>query len=67
MKTKTTRTFKGSWFAVAIVAAIIIGEGVAWWISSFFGFRLSPLVVAFLSAGIVAAAAAVIYDGADIG
>jgi hypothetical protein len=65
---KATRpTFKGSWFLAAVVAAILIGEVVAWEISSHFGMRNNPWVVAFLCAGLVAAIASVLYDGADIG
>lgn len=64
---KTARKFKGSWFAFAIVAAILVGEVVAWEISTHFGIRNNPLVIAFLSAGLVAAIASVLYEGADIG
>jgi hypothetical protein len=64
---KTTRTFKGSWFLSAIVVAILIGEIVAWEVSSRLGIRNNPLVVAFLAMGLVAAIASVLYEGADIG
>jgi hypothetical protein len=64
---KTLRTFKGSWFLLAIVAAIIVGEVLAWEISSFYGLQANPVTVGFLATGLVAAIAAVLYDGADIG
>ena len=64
---KTARTFKGSWFLFAIVVAILIGEIAAWEVSSRFGIRNNPLVVAFLSMGLVAAMASVLFEGADLG
>jgi NhaP-type Na+/H+ and K+/H+ antiporter len=64
---KTLRTFKGSWFVTAIVVAIVIGEVIAWEVSSRLGIRNSPLVVAFLCTGLVAGIVTVLYDGADIG
>ena len=64
---KTVRTFKGSWFLLAIVAAIIVGEVLTWEISGVYGVRASPVTVAFLATGLVAAIAMVLYDGADIG
>ena len=66
MKT-SHRVFRGSWFLVALVATILIGEIVAWEVSSHFGLRNNPLVVAFVCAGLVGAIASVLYDGADIG
>lgn len=63
---KAIRKFKGSWFVSALVLAIVIGEIVAWEISSRFGVRNNPVVVAFLCAGLVAAIASVLYEGADI-
>lgn len=64
---KTLRTFKGSWFLLATVVAIIVGEVAAWEVSSHFGVRNNPLVVAFLCIGLVAGIVSVLYDGADIG
>jgi hypothetical protein len=64
---KTLRTFKGSWFFLAIVVAIIVGEVVAWEISTIYGARANPVTVAFLAIGLVAAMAMVLYDGEDIG
>lgn len=64
---KTTRTFKGSWCALAIVVAILVGEVVAWEVSSRFEIRNNPFVVALLCIGLVAAMASVLYEGADIG
>ena len=62
----TNRKFNGSWFVVAMVVAIIIGEVVVWEISSRYGIRSNPVVVAFLCAGLVAAITSVLYEGADI-
>ena len=64
---KTARTFKGSWFVFALVAAIVLGEVIAWEISSRLGVRSNPIVVGFLCAGLVAAITSVLYEGADIG
>lgn len=64
---KTARTFKGSWFVSALVVAIVVGEIVAWEVSSNLGLRNNPVVVAFVCAGLVAAIVSVLYDGADIG
>jgi hypothetical protein len=66
MKT-TRRVFKGSWFLFAVAVTILVGEIIAWEVSSHYGLRNNPLVVAFLSAGLVAAIASVLYDGANIG
>jgi hypothetical protein len=63
---KTIRRFHGSWFIMAVVAAVLVGELVASQLTSRFGVRASPIVVAFLSAGIVAAVASVVYRDADI-
>jgi hypothetical protein len=63
---KTNHRFNGSWFMVALLAAVVIGELVATQLTRHFGFRASPIVVAFLSAGIAAAFASVIYHDADI-
>ncbi len=64
---KTTRSFKGSWFIVAMVVAIVIAEAVAWELTAHHGVRANPVTVAFLAAGLVAAITMVLYDGADIG
>ena len=64
---KTTRTFKQSWFAFAIVAAIAVGELVAWKLNDVLGTSLNPLTVAAVSTGLVAVATSIIYDGVDIG
>jgi hypothetical protein len=64
---KPIRTFKGSWFLLAMGIAILIGEIVAWEASSRLGIRNNPLVVAFVSMGLVVAIASVIYEGADLG
>ncbi len=64
---KTTRTFKGSWFIFAMIVAIAVGELIAWQASQFFGFRLHPITVAFVSIGLVQVAATLWYDDADIG
>lgn len=64
---KTTRTFKNSWFLLAIVVAIVIGEVIAWEVANRFGLRSHPFVVGMLSVGLVAAIASVLYEGVDIG
>ena len=62
----SNRTFKGSTFLVVMVVVILIGEVIAWEVSSHFGLRNNPLVVGFLCAGLVAAMASVLYDGAEV-
>ena len=64
---KTIRTFKGSWFGFAIVAAIVVGEFVAWEVSRVYGLRANPLTVAFLAMGLVAVGVSILYHDADIG
>ena len=63
---KTARTFKGSWYLIAMVAAIIIGEVVAWGLADRLSVRANPLTVAFLCVGLVVAFAMVLYEDADI-
>lgn len=64
---KTIRTFKGSWFGFAIIAAIVVGEFVAWELSKLYGLRASPLTVAFLAMGLVAVGVSILYHDTDIG
>lgn len=64
---KTIRTFKGSWFGFAIVAAIVVCEFVAWEVSRVYGLRANPLTVAFLAMGLVAVGASILYHDTDIG
>lgn len=64
---KATRNFKDSWFLIATVVAILVGETIAWEVSRRYGVRSNPLVVAVLCTGLVAAVVSVIYDGVDIG
>jgi hypothetical protein len=58
----TTHKFKGSWFVVAMIAAIVIGELVALKLSAAFDFHVNPVTVAFASAGLVALVASVVFD-----
>jgi hypothetical protein len=64
---KKARTFKASWFLLAVLAAIVVGEVLAQQISDLAGLRISGLTVAFLCTGLVAVVTSMIYDGADIG
>lgn len=64
---KATRRFKNSWFLIAIVVTIVIGEVVAWTISNHLGIRNNPLVVAFLCTGLIAGMVSVLYENVDIG
>jgi hypothetical protein len=63
---KTTRTFKGSWFLLAVAVVIIVGEVIAWGLVNTYGLRANPLVIGFLCAGLVAAFASVLYEDADV-
>jgi hypothetical protein len=63
---KHARTFKGSWFVSAVIAAVILAEGAAWVMAERFGLRSNPLVVAFLAVGVVAMIASVLFAGSDI-
>ena len=64
---KTTRKFKTSWFMIASVAAVIVGEVIAWSLAEKFDLHTNPLVVGVLSVGLVGAIVSVLYDGCDIG
>ncbi len=64
---KKLRKFSNSWFGIAVVTVIIIGEIAAWEISSRYGLRSHPLVVGFLCLGLVTAITSVLYEGVDIG
>lgn len=63
---KATRKFKPSWFLTGLAVAILVGELIAWEVSSRFGLRSNPVFVAFLSVGLVAAMVSVLYEGVDI-
>ena len=64
---KKSRTFRESWFLLAIAATVLVGELVAWEVATHFGLRNNPLVVAFFCVGLVAAITSVLYEGIDIG
>lgn len=64
---KTTRTFNGYWFCFALVAAVAIGELLAWKLTELYGLKLSGIGTGALCVGIVLAATSVLYDGADLG
>lgn len=64
---KATRKFRDSWFFAAIVIAIVLGELISSQLSGWLGLRHNPVVVAFLGAGLVAAAVSIIYKDMDIG
>ena len=64
---KTSHTFKGTWFIGAMLAAIIVGEFVAWKIHTLYALHANPIVVAFVCAGIVAGITSVLFEDADIG
>jgi hypothetical protein len=59
---KTTHTFKGSWFALAIVTAIVVGELVAWQLSNRLDFGFNPITVGFGAAGLVALVVSIVCD-----
>jgi hypothetical protein len=63
---KTTRTLKTSWLLLAMAAAITLGEVAAWKVSSYFQVHLSPVVVAFVAALLVAVVVSVIYEGEEV-
>lgn len=63
---KTARTFKGSWYFLSMVVAIIVGEVFAWGIAERYGVRANPLTVAFLCIGLVVAFAMVLYEDAEL-
>jgi hypothetical protein len=62
---KTFRTFKGSWFALAVVLAILIGEIAAWKLSPLLGRPNNPFLVGVLSVAAVAFAASILFRDAD--
>jgi hypothetical protein len=59
---KSTHTFKGSWFGLAIVATIVVAELVAWQLSDRLDSGFNPITVAFAAAGLVALVASVVCD-----
>jgi len=67
MKTKTTRKFKGSLFLLAIVAAVTVGEIIAWKLSSAYGVRISPIVAGGIGIGTVLLITSVLFEDADLG
>lgn len=50
-----------------MVAAVALGEVIAWEISRFYDVSLHPITVAFASIGLVQIAASIIYNDIDIG
>lgn len=64
----TDRTqFKNSWSFIAIVVTNLVGQLATWEVSSRFGLRSNPMVVAFLCTGLVAAMVSVLYEEVGIG
>lgn len=59
--------FKGSWYVAIMLGSIVLGELIAYLVSENSSLRLSPIVVAFLSAGVVALGAMVFFKDAEIG
>jgi len=62
---KILHTLKPSWFILAAVAAIAVGEWIAWQIARAFDFRFSGFAVAAISVAILAFVVSLIYDGTD--
>ena len=64
---KKMRRFKDSWFYLAIVVTIVLGEVAANVVANTYGLRVNPVVVGFLCAGLVGFVTSVLYEGCDIG
>ena len=62
---KMIKHLKTSWFTVAILAAVVVGEFVARQICTWFDLRFAPAAIAALCIGIVAAFVAWQYDGTE--
>lgn len=63
---KTTHKFKGSWYVSSMIAVIIVGELIAAAVANLSSLTLSPVVVAFACAGLVALAAMIFFKDAEI-
>lgn len=62
---KTFHTLKARWLLTAMLAAVVVGETIAWQISEALGIRFDPTAVAAVCVGAVAVVVAAIYDGRD--
>ena len=63
---KTTHKFKGSWYLSSMLVAIVLGELIAWAIASLYSLQASPIIVAFICAGIVALGAMIFFNDAEL-
>jgi F0F1-type ATP synthase assembly protein I len=63
MKLKRIHHLKTSWFFIAAVVAVAIGETVGWYVSRFFDYRPSAIVIGVVSIGIMVGLVSWLYDG----
>lgn len=62
---KILHTLKAGWLLLAMLAAVAVGEVIAWQISRAYDVRFAPALVAALCLGLVAFVVSLIYDGTD--
>lgn len=60
---KFLHALKTGWLWISMLAAIGVGELVAWQISRAYDVRFAPALIAALCLGLVAFVAALIHDG----
>jgi hypothetical protein len=62
---KTIHHLKARWLIAAMLVAVAIGEFVAWQVTKAYHLHFSPVAVAAVCVGLVAAGAALLYDGTE--
>ena len=62
---KKLKTLKTSWFLLAMIVAVVIGELIGKAVANAFAVRVPAVPVAALCVGLVAFTVSLIYDGTD--
>lgn len=62
---KTIHHLKARWLLTAMLAAVLVGELITWFVTQQFGWRFPAVAVAAVSVGLVAAVVSCIYDGRE--
>jgi hypothetical protein len=62
---KTFHTLKARWLLAAMAGTVIVGETIAWFVTSMFHWRFPVMAVAAVCIGLVAVVVTEFYDGTE--